>query len=124
MPLVTGGTTLRGDASVRVLRDRLSPDDVVVRHGLRTTRVERALFDAMRCEDLREAVVAMDMAAAADLVSVRRMRHHVSTHAGTRGARRVTRALSLANEHSRSPNESRMRLVWVLDAGLPPPRGR
>ena len=121
VPLVTGGTTLRGDASVRVLRDQLSVDNVVVRHGIRTTRVERALFDAMRCADLREAVVAMDMAAAADLVSIRRTRHHLSTRTGSRGARRVARTLSLADEHSRSPNETRMRLVWVLDAGLPIP---
>src|SRR3954447_802486 len=30
-------------------------------------------------------------------------------------------ALDLASEDSRSPNETRMRLVWVLDAGLPVP---
>ena len=88
VPLVTGGTTLRGDASVRVLagpdllarrrrRPARRPDDprragALRRHALRGT--------------LREAVVAMDMAAAADLVSIRRTRHHLATRTGCRGA--------------------------------------
>jgi hypothetical protein len=33
----------------------------------------------------------------------------------------VTRALALSSEHSRSPNETRTRLIWLLDARLPPP---
>ena len=42
-----------------------------------------ALFDAMRtAPSLTEAVVAMDMAAAAELVSVARMRRYVATRAG------------------------------------------
>jgi very-short-patch-repair endonuclease len=121
VPLVTGGTTLRSDGSVRILRDRLTPEDVVVRHGIRMTRVERSLFDAMRTAELREAVVAMDMAAAADLVSVARMHRYLSTRTSARGVRHVAKALALASEQSRSPNETRMRLVWVLDARLPTP---
>lgn len=83
--------------------------------------MERSLFDAMRGADLRDAVVAMDMAAAADLVSVARMRRYLSTRTGARGVRHVAKALAVASEQSRSPNETRMRLVWVLDAGLPAP---
>jgi very-short-patch-repair endonuclease len=71
--------------------------------------------------DPREAVVAMDMAAAAGLVSVRRMAAYLDREVGTSGVRRARRALRLASELSRSPNETRMRLVWVLDAGLPRP---
>ena len=94
----------------------------MTRHGVPTARVERALFDAMRDVTPREAVVAMEMAAAADLVSVRRMRAYLATRAGCRGVRRVSAALDLASELSRSPHETRMRLGWVLDAGLPAPR--
>ena len=50
------------------------------------------------------------------------MRAYLATRAGCRGVRRVSAALDLAGELSRSPNETRMRLVWVLDAGLPAPR--
>jgi hypothetical protein len=37
------------------------------------------------------------------------------------GAPQVDWALQMASEHSRSPNETRMRLIWVLDASLPVP---
>ena len=84
VPLVTGGAHVRDDAgSARAAgrHRRLRGGDPA---RLPTARVERALFDAMRAVPLREAVVAMDMAAAADLVSVRRMRAYVATRAGCR----------------------------------------
>ncbi len=43
------------------------------------------------------------------------------TAADPPGAGPCGRALDLAHELSRSPNETRMRLVWMLDAGLPAP---
>ena len=99
--------------------DRL--DVVVVRHGIPCAPVRRGLFDEMRSADLREAVVAMDMAAAAEVVSVRMLREYVAERVGWAGVPLVRAALELADEASRSPQETRLRLVWVLDAGLPPP---
>ena len=123
VPLALGPRgDVRPDASVVLDRDRLDPQEVVVRRGIACTRVPRALFDAMRRrENRREAVVDMDMAAAAELTSLRRQQAYVATRAGWTGVAQVRWALALASEHSRSPNESRMRLVWLLDAGLPPP---
>ena len=121
VPLVTDGRHLRGDPEAVLVRDRIDSSEIVVRHCVPTARVERALFDAIRSQPLREAVVSMDMAAAADLVSVRRMRTFLAARPGWRGVRRAARALDLAVELSRSPNETRMRLVWVLDARLPRP---
>lgn len=113
---------LRDRPGVRLSRDRLPADDVVVRSGLRCTSVERAVFDEMRwASDLREAVVAMDMVAAAELTSIQRLRRHLQGKQGWNGRPQVEQALDLADERSMSPNETRMRLVWVLDAGLPPP---
>ena len=63
----------------------------------------------------------MDMMAAAELVSIKRQRDYVSSHPGRLGVPVARQALDLASEDSRSPNETRMRLVWVLDAELPPP---
>jgi hypothetical protein len=84
--------------------------------------VLRALFDEMRhAEDEREATVAMDMMAAAELVSISQMRSYVDEHARWRGVPQVRRALDLADEDSRSPNETRLRLIWLLDARLPRP---
>ncbi len=122
VPLATGGPSLRSDADIIVLRDRLDASETTILAGVPCTTSQRALFDEMRrCADDRAAVVAMDMMAAAELESISRMRAYCTAHPGVVGAPRVRRALDLADEGSRSPGESRMRLVWVLDARLPRP---
>jgi hypothetical protein len=120
--LVVGpGNRRRQVDGVLFLQDQLD-DEQVTRLGIPVTTPRRALFDAMRlAEDVREATVAMDMMAAADLMPISWMRTYVATRAGWRGVPQVRRALDLADEHSRSPNETRMRLIWVIDAGLPRP---
>ena len=103
-------------------RARLRNDEVVIVHGIPCARVERALSDEIeRIGEIREAVVAIDMACAARLTSLRRLRAYARRR--LRGARRshLLSALDLADERSRSPQETRMRLVWMLDAGLPRP---
>lgn len=50
------------------------------------------------------------------------VRRELAERGGQRGVARVRRALALADERSRSPQESWLRLVWVLLAGLPRPR--
>jgi hypothetical protein len=91
-------------------------------HGVPTTVPARALFDEMRrVDDWREAVVAMDMAAAAELVSIRRMESYLASHRSWRRSSLVQKALPFCNERAWSPPESRLRLVWELDAGLPRP---
>ena len=123
VPLVVGPrSVLRTDCRVTVSRERLALDETVVVGGARITRCQRALFDEMRrTGDLRDAVVAMDMMAAAELVSIRQMREYAAVSAIRRGVPLVQRALDLADEESMSPNETRMRLIWVLDARLPRP---
>ncbi|MGN6577005.1 MAG: hypothetical protein ACTHKG_15110 [Nocardioides sp.] len=121
--LVTGPRDRRRPRpGVRWRQDRLDDGEVVIRLGMRVTRPERATFDAMRlAPDVREAVVAVEMAIAAELTSLRRMRDYVEAHSGWDGVLLVREALDLACEHSRSPAESRMGLLWVRDAGLPRP---
>jgi hypothetical protein len=123
VPLALGTrAVIRVDGSVTVSRDRLEPTEVEVLRGVPCTVPDRALFDEMcHARDVREAVVAMDMMAAAELTSIARMSDYVATRAGWNGVPQVRAALTLADEDSRSPNETRMRLVWQLDAGLPRP---
>jgi len=123
VPLAVGASgQLRTLAGSTVSRDRLDASEVVVRHGIGCTRPLRAVFDAARwAGGLREAVVALDMAFAAELTSRRRLRNYVLLRAGWAGVGKVRRALDLASEHSRSPNEVRMRLVWELDTGFARP---
>jgi hypothetical protein len=123
VPLVVGPRgPVRPGRGVTLSYDRLDASDRASRYGISCTSVRRALFDAMRsAPDVREAVVAMDMMAAAELTSIRRMSDFCLTRARWNGVPQVRAALDLASEDSLSPNETRMRLVWVLDAGLPMP---
>lgn len=121
VPLITP-TGRRACAGVRWLQDRLLEHEVVIRHGVRITVPERAAYDAMRlADDVRGAVVALDMAMAAELTSIQRMRVYVDARPRWAGAPLARSALDLADEHSRSPAEAQMRLVWMVDAGLPRP---
>lgn len=89
--------------------------------GIRCVGVERAVVDeAIRVADLREAVVVIDMACAARITSLRRIDAHLARWPRP-GANAVRAALAHADEHSLSPPETRMRLVWTLDGDWPRP---
>ena len=123
VPLALGRRgNIRGDSQVFLNYDLLAPDELTVVGGVRATRRERAVFDAMRfSSSVREATVALDMAVGAGITSIERMTAYALDHAGWKFITQVRAALALAREHSRSPNETRFRLVWELDAGLPRP---
>lgn len=116
VPLVAGSSRV-GPAS----RSALGEPEVVERHGVRVTPVERAVLDELRRlgGDLREMVVVIDMALAAAITTPERVRRHL-------GAARAVpatawKALELADRCSLSPQETRLRLIWRIDAGLPRP---
>lgn len=123
VPLAVGPRhDLRDRPEISVMRDRLDPDDFALVRGMPCAIAERSLFDDMRtASEVREAVVSIEMMAAAELTSIQRMRRYCTERARWNGLPRVCSALDLADEESQSPNETRMRLIWVLDAGLPRP---
>lgn len=124
VPLALGSRgNIRDSAEVELLREPVSADDVVWVRGVPCARAERAAFDALRlAPSLVEAVVVADMTAYDELSSIDRMRAYVEAHPGWRGVEQARNALDLADENSWSPNETRTRDIWVVDAGLPPPR--
>ena len=104
---------VRPHRSVCVSHERLETDEVVTKSEMRITSRERATFDEMRrTGDVREAVQTMDMMAAAEQTSIVRMRRYAERHRGWSRIGLVRDALDLASEHSRSPNETRLRLIW------------
>ena len=120
--LVVVNHPLRADPRVHVDRSQLAQIERVMTGGIWCTTVQRALFDVMRfSNNIRDAVVAMDMAAAARLISVSLMSIYVLSRNGWTGVQLVRDALALASDNSRSPQETRMRLVWVVDAGYDAP---
>ncbi len=119
---VGGSSGRRTHAGTALAYEPLPDAERCVLHGIAATTALRALFDEMRrTRDWREAVVAMDMAAAAELVSTRRMERYLTGHRSWRRSTVVEQALPFCSEWSRSPAESRLRLVWEVDAGLPRP---
>lgn len=63
----------------------------------------------------------IDMACAAEITSLRRLRRYVATIRRRVGLDLVRKCLRFAVEGSRSPRETAMRLIWVVDADLPAP---
>lgn len=113
---------IRAGAGSELSRDPLPEDDVVEIHGVRYTAEPRTCFDGMRlATDLVEAVVFADLMLHAALLTITEMQDYIATHCGWRGVPQARAALGLADPGSRNGWESRMRMVWVLDAGLPRP---
>ncbi len=108
-------------AEVRVLRSELGADDIRVVDGVPVTSPVRTAFDLARTGPLESAVVALDALARAKVVRLDDVADYVERHRGWRGAARARRAVALADPRTRSCAETRLRLLWVLDAGLPAP---
>jgi len=106
-----------------ILRDILLDYEIVMIAGVPCTDAPRATFDNMRySRSVREAVVAFDMMAAARRVTLREMQLYVDAHPAWTGVPQCRDALLLADENSRSPQETRLRLIWQLDACRPRPK--
>ncbi len=120
--LAVGSDRLRSLPGVELHRNEVREEEVVIRYGVRCVIAERAVFDEMRwASTLDERVVAMDMAAAAELTSIRRMEAYTRGAAHLPGRFDVLWALTLADEHAKSPQEVRLRLIWRRAAGWPAP---
>ena len=88
VPISANGERMRSTDERVVRRDLVPPEEVWMRHGIRCASPERALFDQMASEqDLREAVVDIDTAAAAEITSLRRMRAYAGSRARAAGRR-------------------------------------
>jgi hypothetical protein len=123
VPLLIGGTgNLRPDPSVALSWEQFPPPERDVIEGVGCAVVERALFDETRRRKLlRPAVAAIDMAAAAGLLTVADFAAYVERRPAWTGVGVARGAVDLASDDSRSPQETYLRLVWVIDADLPLP---
>ncbi len=121
VPLLVGGN-IRPDSRVLVSHEQLPPREIEWQAGIPVTIVERAVFDEMRrVGSVRRAVAVVDMAIAARLTDLVRMTTYIASRPAWTGVPMTRLALPLASADSRSPQETAMRLVWVVDASLPAP---
>lgn len=123
VPLVSCAEDIRPQPGFVLSQERLDPKTVVEVDGLRvTTGVRSVSFEMRYAAGVRAAVIALDMAMFSDVVSTAEVSAYVDPHLnGWTGVPQARAALALCEENSWSPRETATRLVWVLDAGLPPP---
>lgn len=123
VPVVLGGWADIGrDRQIVVSRERFWGHEIVVVAGVPCAVANRAVFDEMRrVRGLRRAVSVVEMAVAACLTTLTSFGAYVVDRSGWTGVPEVRQALILASADSRSPAETSMRLIWVLDADLPTP---
>jgi hypothetical protein len=90
--------------------------------GIWVTKPTRAVFDELRRHgEERQAVVDVEMAIAARLLTIVEFRDYVAGRNAWTGVGLARRAAAVAGLGCRSPQEVRMVLVWMWDAGLPQP---
>jgi hypothetical protein len=120
--LATSSADIRPQAGIAVSAEKIGPDEIVVVDGLRVTvPVRSALFEMRHAPSVEAAVVIGDMAAQGDVVTVSELEAYAASLASWTGIPQARKAIELVRENSWSPQETRMRLVWVLVAGLPEP---
>lgn len=99
---------------VQLVQDWLFDDDAIVDHGLPITRAERSVcVAALRARSLEDTVRVIDMAAAADLVSIDELATYFARIKGRPHTIRLGKAIDLADENVWSPQEVTMRLRWL-----------
>lgn len=109
-------------AGLRVRQVRIPSSDVGRAHGRRCTTGLRTALDIARWEPLVEAVVALDVLLARVVVGRGELREAVGTLGAVRGARRIERAVALADHRAASPPESRLRVLLALSGLTPVPQ--
>lgn len=93
---------------------RCAASDVVRKHDLLVTSPERTCFDLMRAHQLVEAVVVADAFAAEGVVNLPAMAAFCADRRRWPDVRLARQAVNLADAGTRSPGESRLRMVVVL----------
>ncbi len=122
VPLVVGTGLLRPDPRVSISFEQIGAHERQLVDGVWVTTPERAVFDEVRRHrSLRQAIVDIEMAAAARLVSADGFKAYLETRNGWTGVAGAREAAAVAGFGCRSPQEVRMVLCWMWDAGLPRP---
>lgn len=124
--LSVDGHQLRKRDGVRPFRTRVSPHDIEQVNGLATAVLDLAARQQMcLSRTLVDAVVVADMVTSVrtgePTIPMTDLAKRVLATKKVRGIVQARAALELATDRSASPEESRTRMVWVLDAWLPPP---
>ena len=121
--LCLGPAQIRKRRGTSISRAPLPEHDVRKAAGIRVTNELRTTFDGLRLAPrLEDAVAFGDLMLHRRLVDFADLVAYVSEHSGWKGIALARRALTMLDAGSRNPWESRFRMLWVVDAGMPRPR--
>jgi hypothetical protein len=104
-----------------IREERIEDDEVQARGPLSVTTPARTALDLARRLPRDEAVVLMDALARVNHLKRAEVEALVDRYRGARGIRRAYTAVPLMDGGTRSPAETRLRLMF-RDAGIPKPR--
>jgi hypothetical protein len=121
--LCLGPGQIRTRSGMSISRSPLAEHDVRIVAGIRVTTPLRTAFDCLRLAPrLEDAVAFGDLMLHCRLVDLAELAMYVCSHRGWKGIARARRALMMLDAGSRNPWESRFRVLWMVDAGMPRPR--
>jgi hypothetical protein len=106
---------------VRVFRSSLGPDDVIDVDGIPVTSPLRTAFDLARGTTVERGLVAVDAFARAARLDLVAFERYVRRHPRYRGVPVARAVVELCDPRARSGGESRLRYIWIVEAGLPRP---
>jgi hypothetical protein len=118
--LVPPSATFGPVEGLRIHSAELCAEDVCRIRGMPVTRPVRTCWDLARWLTVIEAVVLIDRMLGMRIVTRTELVRYAQRRASDRGGRRFAQAVRLADGGSGSPQESRLRVRFVL-AGLPRP---
>lgn len=111
----------RPPSGIVVRNERIDADDIVLVDGIPVTTPERTAFDLARHLPRDLAVRHLDALARATGVKATDVQLLGERYPRARGLPRARIALPLMDAGAESPQETRVRLIFI-DDGLPPPR--
>lgn len=120
--LAVGYADIRPRDGIVVSHEHLRWGEIETLDGLPVTLPARSvLFEMRYAPSVEAAVVVADMAMHGDVVTTQDLATYGATLGTWTGIPQARVALTLVRENSWSPQETRLRLLWVLLAGLPEP---
>lgn len=101
--------------------ERIAHDEVLERHGMAVATPQRTAFDLGRFLPRDAAVAHLDALARATGITADDLLPLAIRYKGARGVRRFKTAIDLMDAGAQSPQETRLRLLFI-DAGFPRPQ--
>jgi hypothetical protein len=106
--------------AVEVWSDRYEPDEVQTIHGMLVATPARTAFDIACRLSTEDAVAAIDALVRATKLDIAEALSLAERYRGRRAIRRARRILELVDGGAESPQETRLRLLYIR-AGFPRP---